>query len=62
MFITKQKYELLTRRNNEYLELQDRIKELIVKFDSEEEKDYLTYSLAARRLVSAYYGIGIKDV
>lgn len=62
VIISKKTYELLRRRNNEYLELQDRIKELITKFDSEDPKDSMLYSQASRRLVSAYYGIGVKDV
>lgn len=62
MIISKKTYELLRMRSNAYLELQDRIKELITKFDSEDQNDSLLYSQASRRLASAYYGIGGKDV
>ncbi len=60
MIISKKTYEFLKRHNNEYLELQDRIKDLITKFDSEDPKDALLYSQASRRLTCAYYGLGEK--
>ena len=60
--ISKEEYEFLRRNNNAYLELQDRLKDLITKFESEDSEDSLSYSLAAKRLLIAYYGLGGKDV
>lgn len=60
MFIRKKEYQLLVQYREDYFALTDRIKGLIVKFESEEPLDSFLYKQAAKRLSIAYYGLGDK--